>query len=113
MTRTSIPQKEVKALCALSGGVCAFPGCGRSLVEPGTEDDDATFLGEIAHIVADSRQGPRGNSPDRGRPKPASGGRVKTGHFEEECVRLLGSSFSAEGGAQWRTNSKWRRSTQF
>jgi hypothetical protein len=63
MTRTSILQKEIKALCALSGGVCAFPGCGRSLVEPGTEDDDATFLGEIAHIVADSRQGPRGNLP--------------------------------------------------
>jgi hypothetical protein len=62
MTRTSIPQREVKALCALSGGVCPFPGCGRSLVEPGTEQDGAAFLGEIAHIVADSRQGPRGNS---------------------------------------------------
>ena len=41
MSRKSIPQKEVKALCALSGGVCAFPACGRSLVEPDTEEDDA------------------------------------------------------------------------
>jgi len=63
MSRRSIPQKEIKALCALSGGVCAFPGCGRSLMEPCTKDDDAAFLGEVAHIVADSRQGPRGNSP--------------------------------------------------
>ena len=31
--------------------------------EPGNTDDDAAFLGEMAHIVADSRQGPRGVSP--------------------------------------------------
>ena len=41
----------------------AFPGCGRELVEPGNQDDDHAYIGEIAHIVADSRQGPRGDSP--------------------------------------------------
>jgi hypothetical protein len=59
----NIPDKEMKALIALSGGVCAFPDCNRRLVEPGNADDDAAFLGEMAHIVADSRQGPRGCSP--------------------------------------------------
>ena len=58
-----IPDKEVKALIALSGGVCAFPGCHKRLYEPGNMDDDAAFLGQVAHIVADSRQGPRGVSP--------------------------------------------------
>jgi len=60
--RCAISQKEIKTLCAMSGGVCAFPGCGRLLVESGTDADDAVFLGEVAHIVADSRQGPRGES---------------------------------------------------
>jgi len=59
----NIPDEEMKALIALSGGVCAFPGCNKRLLEPGTTDDDATLLGEMPHIVADSRQGPRGNSP--------------------------------------------------
>jgi hypothetical protein len=59
----NIPDKEMKALIALSGGVCAFPGCNKRLLEPGNADDDAAFLGEMAHIIADSRQGPRGSSP--------------------------------------------------
>ncbi len=53
----------MKALIALSGGICAFPGCNKRLYEPGNMDDDAAFLGQMAHIVADSRQGPRGVSP--------------------------------------------------
>ena len=63
MSRKNIPEKEMKALIANSGGVCAFPGCSQRFVEPGNAVDDAAFLGEMAHIVADSRQGPRGNSP--------------------------------------------------
>ena len=59
----NIPDKEMKALIALSGGVCAFPDCTTRLVEPSNADDDAAFLGEMAHIVGDSRQGPRGVSP--------------------------------------------------
>lgn len=58
----NIPPKEIKLLCLQSGGVCAFSGCGRSLIQPGTLQDDPTVLGEIAHIVADSRQGPRGTA---------------------------------------------------
>src|ERR1051326_7079317 len=51
----------MKILCLKSGGVCAFRGCGRNLIEPGTTLDDAVIIGEMAHIVADSRQGPRGD----------------------------------------------------
>jgi hypothetical protein len=58
----NIPEREMKSLIALSGGVCAFPGCEKRLVAPGTASDPAAFLGEMAHIVADSRQGPRGDS---------------------------------------------------
>lgn len=59
----NIPDKDMKALLADSGGVCAFPGCNKRFVEPGNAVDDAAFLGEMAHIVGDSRQGPRGDFP--------------------------------------------------
>lgn len=58
----NIPEREMKSLIALSGGVCVFPGCDKRLVTPGTDCDPGVFLGEMAHIVADSRQGPRGDS---------------------------------------------------
>ena len=36
MSRKNIPEKEMKALIALSGNVCAFPGCTTQLVAPRT-----------------------------------------------------------------------------
>lgn len=55
----SIPVSEQKIVALASGGICAFPECGRGLVnrEAGS---DGTVVGEIAHIVAEQRQGPRG-----------------------------------------------------
>jgi hypothetical protein len=58
-----IPRSELKILFARSGGICAFPRCGRSLVEPGSPTEPAVVVGEAAHIVAESRQGPRGREP--------------------------------------------------
>lgn len=55
-----IPTREVKILCLASGNLCAFPGCARRLVEPGSEGDDPAVLGEMAHIVGEKRRGPRG-----------------------------------------------------
>lgn len=63
MPRTNVPPQEARLVYLMSGGICAFPNCGRNLIEPGNETDDPAFIGEIAHIVADSRQGPRGDSP--------------------------------------------------
>ena len=61
MTRTKVSDKEWKIVLARSGGVCAFPGCGEILTKPGNGQDEAAFIGEVAHIVSDSRQGPRGD----------------------------------------------------
>lgn len=56
-----IPSPEQKILAFASGGICAFPECGANLVnfEAGEE---GTVIGEIAHIVAEQRQGPRGRT---------------------------------------------------
>lgn len=58
--RLPVSAADLKILFALSGNVCAFPGCNRQLVEPATAHDDAAVIGHIAHIVGASRQGPRG-----------------------------------------------------
>ena len=60
--RPPVPSGQQKILFAKSGNLCAFPGCSRKLVEPETVVDDAAVIGHIAHIVAASRQGPRGVS---------------------------------------------------
>lgn len=53
--RTQPSQKTVKTLFALSGGVCAFPGCGTRLIHSAS----GALLGEMCHIRAVSPHGPR------------------------------------------------------
>jgi hypothetical protein len=60
--RKPVSAKDWKILIAESGGYCAFPDCPEYLVADATEDDEEVFLGDIAHIVGASRQGPRGDS---------------------------------------------------
>lgn len=45
-----------------SGGRCAYSGCGKALVLD-VGDGDVSLVGQMAHIVANSRQGPRGHDP--------------------------------------------------
>lgn len=50
-------QRDLKLLWGRSGGMCAFPGCNKFLSLFSTDD----VIGHIAHIVADSLDGPRGD----------------------------------------------------
>lgn len=45
-----------------SGNICAFPECKKELVMNISETDDASVIGEVAHIVAKEHGGPRGDS---------------------------------------------------
>jgi len=56
----SIDQREMKILLLQSGGRCAFPGCPKLLVQEGSGGDEPSVIGEMAHIVAEKREGPRG-----------------------------------------------------
>ena len=47
------------------GGHCSFPDCRQRLIAEGT-DADALLLGELAHIVAQSKDGPRGDKQPPG-----------------------------------------------
>lgn len=57
-----ISLKTHKLLWGLSGTKCAFEECRNDLIVDETETDDESIIGEEAHIVAKSNDGPRGNS---------------------------------------------------
>lgn len=46
-----------------AAGRCSLPECRRDLVMDASETDDPSLVGEICHIVAESKDGPRGDSP--------------------------------------------------
>src|SRR3712207_4843249 len=48
-----------KFIWGRSGGRCAFPDCGRELVEEVTESGKGVVLAQECHIVASSDAGPR------------------------------------------------------
>lgn len=63
----SISPHSLKLLWGKAGAHCSFPDCRRELVADATDLDGEVILGEIAHIVAQSKSGPRGeNSPPGG-----------------------------------------------
>src|SRR5260370_15183691 len=59
----AIPPREQRILSQRSGNRCAFQDCRRRLTAEDSPPDRAVILGEIAHIVAESPHGPRGESP--------------------------------------------------
>lgn len=58
--------KDLKLLFGLSAARCAFPMCREPVIVEKTDVDPAVLLGQIAHIVAHSDNGPRS---DRSFPK--------------------------------------------
>ncbi|MFE6555169.1 HNH endonuclease [Streptomyces sp. NPDC057746] len=59
----AVPIAQQRKLTQRSGNICAFPECGLLLTAQGTPEDPVVVLGEMAHIVAESPNGPRGDSP--------------------------------------------------
>jgi hypothetical protein len=56
----SVPITEQKILQIRSGNHCAFPGCDALLVKASTFGTRPVVTGEIAHIVSETPEGPRG-----------------------------------------------------
>ena len=63
----AISERVNKILWGRSAATCSFPACHHGLVAAANNDDPSITLGEIAHIVAQSADGPRGDrSPPGG-----------------------------------------------
>ena len=58
----SISEKDLKLLWSRSGGMCAFPSCKQRLTVDSSTSYQFHVIGEQAHIVARSEDGPRGSS---------------------------------------------------
>lgn len=61
MAKSSVPQKVQSALWARAAGRCEYRGCNKSLVGDLIAGKEDGLYGFIAHIVADSPGGPRGD----------------------------------------------------
>jgi hypothetical protein len=59
----AISQAEQRIIQQKSGNRCAFPNCRRLLTANSTPENREVVLGEMAHIVGESMDGPRGDSP--------------------------------------------------
>lgn len=57
-----VSQKTKIILWAKAAGRCAFLGCRRELVMQAVAPDEESLVGDICHIVSESRKGPRGQS---------------------------------------------------
>jgi hypothetical protein len=58
----TISVRDRKRLWGLSASRCAFPDCRQELVEETSDGEGAVLVGQEAHIVAQSSDGPRGIS---------------------------------------------------
>lgn len=61
MAKTTIPPRIASALWAKAGGRCEYRGCNQDLVGDLISGNEDALFGYIAHIVADSPNGPRGD----------------------------------------------------
>ena len=59
----SYSKKDIKILWGLAAARCSFPDCRMECILPADADDKTKTIGKIAHIVAHSNTGPRGD-PD-------------------------------------------------
>lgn len=61
MSKSKIPQKLQSALWARAGGRCEYRGCNSDLVGDLVAGREDGLFGFIAHVVADTEKGPRGD----------------------------------------------------
>ena len=55
----AIDHRTRQILWGRAGATCSYPGCRRNLVRDATPEDREVVVGEIAHIIAQSKGGPR------------------------------------------------------
>ena len=56
----AIAEKDIKKLWGLAAGHCAFPECPYPELLYFLEERDPTVIGEMAHVIAERENGPRG-----------------------------------------------------
>jgi hypothetical protein len=90
-------------LYASSGNRCAFPGCATKLVFTEEKSKALVNHGKAAHIVAESRKGPRGRSPlSIARRNSFENGLILCTNHHTDVVDKYPSKFSVSQLRQWK-----------
>lgn len=98
--RKSIPRKEAELVAMLSGNTCANPSCNNSLVI--NIDNDYSRIGELAHIIAASERGPRGENSLSEKERSAAGNIIL---LCANCHKLIDSNpdyFTPDKISSWK-----------
>jgi hypothetical protein len=99
----SYPAPDVKFLFAASAGYCAFPDCKQRCVVKRTTLDKHAIIGEIAHIIAHSEDGPRGKANLTDKERDCYDNWVLLCPTHHTLVDKQANSYTAEDLKQWKT----------
>ena len=110
-TTRRYPQKDVKLLFGLSAGRCAFPDCKISCIAEGTELDDASVLGKIAHIIAHSDNGPRADPNLSMKKRDCYDNWILLCPTHHDLIDSQANTYTVEDIKQWKQeHENWVRS---
>ena len=104
----SYKDRDLKILWARSAGRCSFPGCFADCIVPQTSADGILVLGEIAHIVADSDHGPRGDPSFPSELRDQYPNLIVLCPTHHTLVDGQGSTYTKEELAAWKADHERR-----
>src|SRR4051794_9931599 len=105
----NILESDMKVLWGAQA-MCAFPGCRRPLILAATDHDPARVIGKVAHIVAHSDEGPRGdaNFPATDREKPDN--LILLCGTDHDRVDVQPNTYTSDDLRRWkREHEEWAR----
>lgn len=107
----AVPVTEQRKLFQRSGDMCAFPRCKKALTAKQTDSEPVASLGEIAHIVGDSANGPRGASPLTSRERNQYENLILLCNYHHQLIDSQPATWTVPRlEAMKRTHEEWVRS---
>jgi len=107
----SIDHRTRQILWGRAGATCSYPSCRRNLVREGTQEDREVVVGEIAHIVAQSKGGPRAELSVPGGNIDGYDNLILLCHEHHELVDQQPHTYPVEKLQQFKTDhEEWVRS---
>lgn len=100
----AIDARTKQILWGKSGAHCAFPGCRRHLVKDKETNDRDVIVGEIAHIVGQSKDGPRGHMQIPGGNIDGYENLILLCHEHHELVDQQPNTYSIEKLTQYKVD---------
>src|SRR5437879_6236706 len=107
----SVDARTKQLLWSKAAGRCSYPACQKPLVHEASEHDREVLVGEIAHIVAQRFDGPRGNKLPQGGGVDDYGNLLLLCHEHHEIVDQQTATYPVEKLVQFRNDHEdWVRS---